>query len=90
MKTEFELLGYFRSYYVAGKYIGCETYVDKDRKEYGYNGRIKAVVTETITFKNGKKIKAGTEAITELFPLNGRVKDDALIKSIQNNQNKAV
>lgn len=90
MSTEFETVGYFKDYFVAGKYTGSVSYVEKDREIFGYSGRKTETVVEQIVFKNGKKIKAGTVVITELFPINGRVKDDALIKSIQNNVNKKV
>ena len=90
MNTEFETVGYFKDYFVAGKYTGSVSYVEKDREIFGYSGRKTETVSEQIVFKNGKKIKAGTVVITELFPINGRIKDDALIKSTHNNQNKAV
>lgn len=90
MNTEFETVGYFKDYFVTGKYTGSVSYVEKDREIFGYSGRKTETVSEQIVFKNGKKIKAGTVVITELFPINGRIKDDALIKSIHNNQNKAV
>lgn len=90
MNTEFETVGYFKDYFVAGKYTGSVSYVEKDREIFGYSGRKTETISTDIVFKNGKKIKAGTVVITELFPINGRIKDDALIKSIHNNQNKAV
>lgn len=71
---EFEQVGYYKDYYVNGKYFGSVTGVEKDRERFGYYGRLKETTTEDIVFKNKKKIKSGTEVITELFPLNGKLK----------------
>jgi hypothetical protein len=69
---EFEIVGYSKDYYTLDrKYIGslvCE----KDRETFGYLGRNKIVLTEDLIIKK-KKIKKGTELLTELFPLNGRI-----------------
>ena len=59
----FEHLGWFREYFVNGKYIGtvkCE----KDREVVGYDGRVTETTTDFILLDNGKKIKRGTEGIT--------------------------
>lgn len=73
MKTEFENLGYFKDYYVNKKFIGSKDYVEKDRDVFGYNGRKTERLTEDVVFKNGRKIKAGTEAVTELHILSGKI-----------------
>jgi len=69
---KFEIVGYSKDYYTTDrKYIGslvCE----KDREVFGYLGRNKIVLTEDLIIKK-KKIKKGTELLTELFPLNGRI-----------------
>jgi len=69
----FEHLGYFKEYYIDGKFIGsinCE----KDREIIGYDGRRIETTTEEIVLSNKKKIKKGTEVKTFLYPLNGRIK----------------
>jgi hypothetical protein len=69
---EFETVGYSKDYYtLEKKYIGslvCE----KDREVYGYLGRKKEILTQEIMLRK-KKIKKGTEVLTEIFPLNGRI-----------------
>lgn len=68
----FETIGYSKDYYTLDKeYIGslvCE----KDREVFGYLGRQKELLTEDLIIKK-KKIKKGTELLTEIFPLNGRI-----------------
>lgn len=68
----FETIGYSKDYYtLEKKYIGslvCE----KDRDIFGYLGRKKEMLTEDLIIKK-KKIKKGTEVLTEIFPLNGRI-----------------
>lgn len=71
--SEFSNIGYHVDYLVDGKYIGSIKLDKPDRDVIGYNGRIKAVVTEDVICTNGKKVKKGSEATTELFPLNGRI-----------------
>lgn len=69
----FEELGFFKEYYIDNKFIGtigCE----KDREKVGYYGRRVETTTEKIELSNGKKIKSGTEVITYLYPLNGKLK----------------
>jgi hypothetical protein len=69
---EFEIIGYSKDFYTLDrKYIGslvCE----KDRDIYGYLGRKKEILTEDIILRK-KKINKGTELLTEIFPLNGRI-----------------
>jgi hypothetical protein len=68
----FETIGYSKDYYTLDKkYIGslvCE----KDRDVFGYLGRQKELLIEDLIIKK-KKIKKGTELLTEIFPLNGRI-----------------
>lgn len=68
----FEHLGYFKEYYVGGKFIGTVN-CDKDREVVGYDGRKKEMLTDKITLDNGRKIKANTEVMTLLYPLCGKV-----------------
>lgn len=69
---EFETIGYSKDFYTLDKkYIGslvCE----KDREVYGYLGRKIEILEEEIILRK-KKIKKGTELITEIFPLNGKI-----------------
>lgn len=69
---EFQTIGYSKDFYtLEKKYIGslvCE----KDRDVYGYLGRKKEILVEDIILRK-KKIKKGTELLTEVFPLNGRM-----------------
>lgn len=68
----FEPLGYYKEYYVNSKFVGklnCE----KDREIIGYYGKIFETLVKTITTDNGRKIKAGTEVYTLLYPLGGKL-----------------
>ena len=71
-KVYFEPLGWFKEYYIDGKFVGtlnCE----KDREIVGYYGNITAPLKENITLENGRKIKAGTIVSTRLYPLCGKI-----------------
>lgn len=68
----FEDLGYFREYWVNNKSLGMVT-CDKDREVIGYTGKRKEVLTSELTLTNGKKIKAGTEVVTMLYPRCGKM-----------------
>lgn len=64
--------GFFKDYYVNGKFIGsveCE----KDRDILGYYGRKTEVVNESINLSNKKKIKTGSEVVTELNFICGKI-----------------
>jgi hypothetical protein len=68
----FEQLGYFKEFYINGKFMGYVNHIKKDREEIGYNGRKNEVVKELVTLDNKKKIKAGTEVMTIIYPLCGK------------------
>lgn len=70
-KNAFAPLGFFKEYYVGNKLIGT-TPCEKDR-EVGYAGRQNETITDTIVFENGKKIKAGIEVFTMIYPLCGKL-----------------
>lgn len=73
MKAEFEVFGYSVDYRVNGKFIGSLKIDTPDREVVGYHGRRLEVLKEDI--KIGKKtIRKGTEVLTEMFPLCGRIK----------------
>jgi hypothetical protein len=67
----FEHLGYYKEYYVNGKFIGT-VLCDKDREVMGYNGKIVEVINDRLELQNKKVIKANTEVVTQLFPLCGK------------------
>lgn len=71
-QPEFEHLGYFKEYYIGRKLIGqkrCEL----DRDQTGYPGRLTEMLQEAVTLDNGKKIKVGTEVMTIIYPMCGKV-----------------
>ena len=69
---EFENVGYSKDYYTLDKkYIGSVV-CDKDREVYGYLGRQKEILLEDMILRK-KKIKKGTELLTEIFPFCGRI-----------------
>ena len=67
----FEIVGYFREYYVENKYIGSIT-IEKDREEIGYSGKQTHILENDLIFENKKKIKKGTQVNTVIYPINGR------------------
>ena len=78
MKVEdkFEVHGYTLDYYVNRKYMGNMRIDQADRTDYGYGGRKTETLLDTIVLSNGKKIKQGTEVITECSPICGRLKQE--------------
>jgi hypothetical protein len=69
---EFETIGYSKDYYnLEKKYIGSIV-CDKDREVYGYLGRQKEILSEDLILRK-KKIKKGTELLTEILPLCGKL-----------------
>ena len=71
--THFEVIGYHVDYYVGVKYIGSLPVETPDRDVMGYRGRQVGVTTEDITFTNKKKLKAGSQVMTECIPLCGKM-----------------
>jgi len=68
----YEIIGYFKDYYIEGKYIGSIVGVEKDREKCGYTGRQVHIANSDIILDKNKKIKAGTEYSTQLMPLCGK------------------
>jgi len=67
----FEDLGYFKEYYINGKYIGsirCK----KDREVMGYYGSANEVTNDLILLDNKKRIKPGVIVRTILYNLCGK------------------
>lgn len=71
----FESKGFFKDYFLDGKFIGSLINVEQDRDVFGYYGRKKEVLTENIKFKN-KTIKKGTIVTTELQVICGKTIED--------------
>ena len=71
MENIFEDLGFFKEYYVNGRFFGtikCE----RDREEIGYNGRTEEVLTETVILDNKKRLIAGIRVATVIYPMTGK------------------
>ena len=74
----FEQIGFIKEFYINRKYIGSIKMEESDRgTSYGYDGRKNETFTEDIfipkgTKKETKKIKAGTELMTIVYPMNGK------------------
>ena len=68
----FEHLGYFKEYWIGNKSLGTIN-SKKDREVVGYVGRKTEVVLNDLILSNGKKIKAGTEVVTFLYPICGKM-----------------
>jgi hypothetical protein len=73
MTTTFKHLGYFLEYFVNGKSIGTRKITEPDRAIVGYEGRMIFVTEVDIHLDNKKRIKAGTEVKSVLYPLCGRI-----------------
>lgn len=67
----FKQEGYFKEYYLNGKYIG-NIKSDIDRDIIGYNGRKDEIISNTIILENKKKLKVGLQYQTILYPLCGK------------------
>tara|TARA_R110000782_G_scaffold228358_1_gene314912 strand:+ start:368 stop:586 length:219 start_codon:yes stop_codon:yes gene_type:complete len=70
----FKEFGFIKEYYVNNKFMGTITFKEIDREVIGYNGRTTETLEDAIIFENKKKIKAGTEVMTMLYPLCGKMK----------------
>jgi hypothetical protein len=68
----FNQLGYFKEYYVGRKYIGSHV-SEMDRDFIGYNGQRLETLKESVLLDNKKKIKVGTEVMTIIYPLCGKI-----------------
>jgi hypothetical protein len=71
----FEVLGFYKSYWVNKKLLGSEKLEKPDRKQMGWAGKKTEVLKEDVYLPDTKKtVKKGTTAITELNVLYGRSK----------------
>lgn len=73
MNVEFEHIGYLKEFYIENKFIGFVK-TEKDRDSVGFAGRKLETLSETIILENGRKIKAGIQVMTIIYPLNGKIK----------------
>ena len=69
----FNQIGFFKEYYVNGKFIGSVSNCEKDRDVIGYEGKIIETLKESIITDNKKKIKENTTVTTILYPLCGKL-----------------
>lgn len=70
--VKYEQLGYYLDFFQAGKFVGSMVLQEPDRKEVGYYSKKIAVSDFTFKLDNGKKIQAGLEYHTYMYPLCGR------------------
>jgi len=89
MQADFEISHYNIDVYYNGKYYGCTNVDTPDRDILGYNGRKKVILSEDWQYKN-KRIKAGTEVITECVPVCGKLKGSFKEKIQLLSQSKAI
>lgn len=68
----FEHLGFFREYFVKGKFIGTIRLEDYDGK-IGYYSKVTGVADSDIILEKNKKIKKDTEFYHFTYPLNGKI-----------------
>lgn len=69
----FQHLGYYKEYYISGKFFGSIMNVEKDRNEIGYYGKLTEILSENITLNNKKIIKKNTQVTTILYPMCGKI-----------------
>lgn len=76
---DFQINGYSMDIYINGKFVGNRTLQQPDRTKMGWYGRKTQILDDDllITHKNGTKInlliRKGTEILTEIFPICGRL-----------------
>lgn len=70
----FTNIGYFKEYYLNGKYLG-NIKTEKDRDIIGYNGKKEEILTQPLILDNKKKIKANISYTTILYPLCGKINE---------------
>jgi len=69
----FEQLGFFRDYFVDGKFVGSVKLNDYEG-QIGYYSKKTLVVENEIVLDNKRKIKKGTTTYHFTYPLNGKLK----------------
>ena len=71
--AHFEYIGWFKDYYLDGKYMGSVNIEHPDREVTGYNGRMVEVIQQTIKTNTKKTLKVGMVVKTEIYPLCGKM-----------------
>jgi hypothetical protein len=73
--NRFEILGFYKNYWVNGRLMGSVRLDKPDRKTLGWGGKTKETLKESVYLADTKRtLKKGTEAITECNALYGRSK----------------
>ncbi len=87
MRAEFNIIGFHKDIYLNGKFYGSIKMNEADRETMGYMGRRVEVLDQDFKNKN-KKIKAGTEVVSECVPLCGRIKGnrEQVIQTLANSR----
>jgi hypothetical protein len=75
MQVEFEIKKYNVDIYYRGKYFGCYEIETPDRDVLGYGGRQSVILSEDWIYKN-KRLKKGTQVVTECVAICGKIKGD--------------
>ena len=71
----FEILGFFKNYWVNGRLMGSIRLDKPDRKVMGWGGKKTEVLKEDVYLTDTKKtVRKGTTAITECNALYGKSK----------------
>jgi len=70
----FEVFGYFKEYWEAGKFLGIKHCEKPEREVYGYYSKSPEIAKEEIILKNGKKIPKGHKYYTRVYPFCGKKK----------------
>ena len=68
----FEHLGFFREYFVKGKFIGTIR-LDEYEGAIGYYSKVTGLADTDVILDKNKKIKKGTEFYYFTYPLSGKI-----------------
>jgi hypothetical protein len=71
-KLEFEIIGYFKDFYIGSRYIGSITPVKKDRSKCSWYGQQDHIAKSDVLLDKNKKIPKGSTYRTRLMPLCGK------------------
>jgi hypothetical protein len=70
----FTVFGYFKEYWVAGKFLGIKDCEKPENNVYGYYSKRSEIAEEDIILKNGNKIPKGHKYYTRSYPFCGKKK----------------
>ncbi len=74
VESNYEVFGFFKEYYLDGKYLGSTRCEYEEGRTLGYYGRTYEVFTETFLTDTNKRVPKGVKVLTALNPLCGRYK----------------